>query len=345
MAENCADEVLIAETGGHSSRRHRRGREVKKRGLWPASSRLIVMLAHWITKVRHQWSWRSRSAFKLQASNLTGPSALAEPYNKAERKGNPSDMPRDHADAGSSDGKGQKQKYRMAPPPAVIIRSRITALSCALMSLFDDIVLRSSTSFRSRFFSVPLNYAAPAAEDKIMIAIRILLGSTGASGHASLLRTGPIIGANFDEKFDIASWAPHGVNISTSHLVCLLHFVTSKPLTTSLRDVNPTNPHRDLYALNHDSEDLAFNDADDPTFNKFLRTHDVCACPAACGALPRRGRAVGVGAIYVAMFSEISDRVVLDGVVYAPEQYSSLVERGKSAGKSANGVWLLGVSS
>ncbi|KAJ7080085.1 hypothetical protein C8R43DRAFT_1143160 [Mycena crocata] len=45
-----------------------------------------------------------------------------------------------------------------------------------------------------------------------------------------------------------------------------------------------------------------------------------------------------LGAMYVAMFPKQSERIVLDGVVYAPDQYTSLVDHGLSAGKSTNGV-------
>ncbi|KAJ7720861.1 TAP-like protein-domain-containing protein [Mycena maculata] len=229
-----------------------------------------------------------------------------------------------------------------------------------------------NSTFYCSFFAVPLDYATPSSEDKTVIAMRMYpatvsgserLGSIftnpggpGGSGHSGLLRTGPLLSNIFEGKFDIVSWDPRGVNMTTPRISC-----------------HPTNFHRELYALSHDSGDLDFNGADIATLNKSLLTTSARAklltemCRDAVGDtllrsvttvnvardLEEMRKAVGggglhywgfsygttLGATYVAMFPEHSDKVVLDGVVYAPEQYTSLVDHGLSAGKSTNGVF------
>ncbi|KAJ7453146.1 Alpha/Beta hydrolase protein [Mycena latifolia] len=229
-----------------------------------------------------------------------------------------------------------------------------------------------NSTFYCTFFEVPLDYDAPSAEDKTVIAMRMFpatvpnserLGSIftnpggpGGSGHASLLKTGPLLSNIFEGKFDIVSWDPRGVNMTMPRVSC-----------------HPTNLHRELYALSHDSGDLDFNDADTATLNKSLLTTNSRAelltglCRDAVGDkilrsvttvnvardLEEMRQAVGdsglhywgfsygttLGATYVAMFPEHAERVILDGVVYAPEQYTSLVDHGLSAGKSTNGVF------
>ncbi|KAJ7926165.1 TAP-like protein-domain-containing protein [Mycena leptocephala] len=165
-------------------------------------------------------------------------------------------------------------------------------------------------------------------------------GGPGGSGHSGLLRTGPLL----------------RVNLTTPRISC-----------------HPTNLHRELYSLAHDSGDLDFNGADIATLNKSLLVTSSRAelltglCRDAVGDnvlrsvttvnvardLEEMRKAVGdgglhywgfsygttLGATYVAMFPEHSERVVLDGVVYAPEQYTSLVDHGLSAGTSTNGVF------
>ncbi|KAJ7438206.1 Alpha/Beta hydrolase protein [Mycena galericulata] len=229
-----------------------------------------------------------------------------------------------------------------------------------------------NSTFYCSFFTVPLDYVAPRSDGKTVIAMRMFpatvsaserLGSIftnpggpGGSGHAGLLKMGPLLSNIFEGKFDIVSWDPRGVNMTTPRISC-----------------HPTNFHRELYSLSHDSGDLDFNDADIATLNKSLLTTSARAnlltelCRDAVGDtilrsvttvnvardLEEMRKAVGdgglhywgfsygttLGATYVAMFPEHSERIILDGVVYAPEQYTSIVDHGISAGKSTNGVF------
>ncbi|KAJ6563646.1 Alpha/Beta hydrolase protein [Mycena vulgaris] len=229
-----------------------------------------------------------------------------------------------------------------------------------------------NSTFYCSYFTVPLDYAVPSSPDKTVIAMRMFpatvpnserLGSIftnpggpGGSGHSGLLRTGPLLSSIFEGKFDIVSWDPRGVNMTTPRISC-----------------HQTNLHRELYSLSHDSGDLDFKDADMATLNKSLLATNSRAqlltglCRDAVGDkilrsvttvnvardLEEMRKAVGdgglhywgfsygttLGATYVAMFPEHSERVVLDGVVFAPEQYTSLVDHGLSAGKSTSGVF------
>ncbi|KAJ6480788.1 Alpha/Beta hydrolase protein [Mycena vitilis] len=227
-----------------------------------------------------------------------------------------------------------------------------------------------NSTFYCSFFPVPLDYDAPCAEEKTIIAMRMFPatnserigslftnpGGPGGSGHAGLLKTGPLLSNIFDGKFDIVSWDPRGINMTTPRVSC-----------------HPTSLHRELYSLSHDSGDLDFNDADIATLNRSLLSTSSRAelltqlCRDAVGDkilrsvttvnvardMEQMRKAVGdsglhywgfsygttLGATYVAMFPEHSERVILDGVVFAPEQYTSLVGHGLSAGKYTNEVF------
>ncbi|KAJ7197492.1 hypothetical protein C8J57DRAFT_1418178 [Mycena rebaudengoi] len=247
--------------------------------------------------------------------------------------------------------------------PNILIRSNST---------LQWVACPDNSTFYCSFFSVPLDYSTPSDEDKTAIAMRMYpstapktarLGSIftnpggpGGSGHASLLKTGPLLSAIFEGKFDIISWDPRGVNMTTPRISC-----------------HPTHLHRELYSLAHESGDLDFQDSSLEILNKTLLTLSARAqlltdiCRDAVGdKIPRSVTTVNVardleemrkavgdgglhywgfsygttlGATYAAMFPEQSEKVVLDGVVYAPEQYTSLVDHGLSAGKSTNGVF------
>ncbi|KAJ7186421.1 hypothetical protein C8R46DRAFT_1184442 [Mycena filopes] len=228
-----------------------------------------------------------------------------------------------------------------------------------------------NSTFYCSYFTVPLDYAEPEAEAKTVIAMRMFPatvtaservgsiftnpGGPGGSGHGGLLRTGPLLSEIFEGKFDIVSWDPRGVNMTTPRVSC-----------------HPTHLHRELYSLSHDSGDLDFHDAGVDALNHTLLTASSRAelltgmCRDAVGDkilrsvttvnvardLEEMRKAVGdgglhywgfsygttLGATYVAMFPESAERVILDGVVYAPEQYTSMVDHGLSAGKCTNGV-------
>ncbi|KAJ7080072.1 Alpha/Beta hydrolase protein [Mycena crocata] len=281
----------------------------------------------------------------------------------------------------------QKKPLSSRPPIIVLLAFILVALWNISHTLHPrdrspDILLRQestlqwtacpdNSTFYCTFFAVPLGYDAPSSGDETVIAMRMFpatvsnsdrLGSIftnpggpGGSGHSGLLKTGPLLSTIFDGRFDIVSWDPRGVNMTTPRISC-----------------HATNLHRELYTLSHENGDLDFNDVDAATLNKSLLATSSRAellteiCRGAVGDkvlrsvttvnvardLEEMRKAVGdgglhywgfsygttLGATYVAMFPEQSERVVLDGVVYAPEQYSSLVDHGLSAGKSTNGV-------
>ncbi|KAJ7813867.1 alpha/beta hydrolase fold-domain-containing protein [Mycena olivaceomarginata] len=236
---------------------------------------------------------------------------------------------------------------------------RCSPTSDAVSSAPRSILIRENATIHF-FFAVPLDYDAPSAEDKTVIAMRMFpatvpsaerLGSLftnpggpGGSGHSGLLSKGPLLSDIFEGRFDIVSWDPRGITNATA-----VSFARSR--------CHPTNLHRELHSLVHESNVLDFNDADlltelcrDAVGDKILRSvttvnvaRDLDQMRKAVGddGLHYWGFSYGttLGATYVAMFPEHSERVVLDGVVYAPEQYTSLLEHGLSAGKYTNGVF------
>ncbi|KAJ6501879.1 Alpha/Beta hydrolase protein [Mycena sanguinolenta] len=176
-------------------------------------------------------------------------------------------------------------------------------------------------------------------------------GGPGTSGHATLLKTGRAGSALFGGKFDIVSWDPRGVNMSTPRVSC-----------------HPTELRRQLFALGHQSADLDLYDMGDSAANLTLLAASARSelltelCRDAVGDrvlrsvttvnvamdLEEMRKAIGegnlrywgfsygttLGATYAAMFPENVERMVLDGVVHAPEQYSSLLEHAMSSGDS-----------
>ncbi|KAJ7154178.1 hypothetical protein C8R46DRAFT_1227785 [Mycena filopes] len=227
------------------------------------------------------------------------------------------------------------------------------------------------TSFLCSFLDVPLDYSDEASEDYATLAIRLYPatvppsqrlgtiftnpGGPGSSGHALLLKTGPALSTIFHGKFDIVSWDPRGVNMSTPRISC-----------------HPTELHRQLFSLQHNNNNGDM-DFDTSTPNITLLTASARAelltelCRFNVGDkvlrsvttvnvardLEQLRKAIGegdllywgfsygttLGATYAAMFPEHVQRMVLDGVVYTPEQYSSLLEHGMSSGDSTSKVF------
>ncbi|KAJ7319325.1 Alpha/Beta hydrolase protein [Mycena albidolilacea] len=181
-------------------------------------------------------------------------------------------------------------------------------------------------------------------------------GGPGASGHATLLKTGRAESALFQGKFDIVSWDTRGVNMSTPRISC-----------------HSTDLRRQLFSLGHQSGGLDFYDMDGPAVNTTLLTASARAelltelCRDAVGDrvlrsvttvnvardLEEMRKAIGeqyllywgfsygttLGATYAALFPEKVHRMVLDGVVWAPEHYTSLLEHGLSSGDSTTKVF------
>ncbi|KAJ6526211.1 TAP-like protein-domain-containing protein [Mycena vulgaris] len=232
-------------------------------------------------------------------------------------------------------------------------------------------------SFFCAFLLVPLDYsngtgvAQVSTEDRATIAMRVYPatvptsqrlgtiftnpGGPGTSGHATLLKTGPPLSAIFEGKFDIVSWDPRGVNMSMPRISC-----------------HPTQLRRQMFALSHDSGDLGFDGLPvvaanqtllmasararlltalcrDAVSDKMLRSVttinvardlDEMRKAVGDGGLRYWGFSYGttLGATYAAMFPENLERMILDGVVYAPEQ-SSLLEHGISSGASTSKVF------
>ncbi|KAJ7029410.1 Alpha/Beta hydrolase protein [Mycena alexandri] len=224
--------------------------------------------------------------------------------------------------------------------------------------------------FSCSFLRVPLDYGTTG--DYATLAMRMYPatvppsqrlgtiftnpGGPGTSGHAILLKTGPSLSAIFHGKFDIISWDPRGINMSTPRISC-----------------HPTELHRQLFSLSHNSGDLDFYNLPVSTANITLFTAAARAelltqlCRDAVSDkvlrsvttvnvardLEQMRRAIGegdliywgfsygttLGATYAAMFPENVGRMVLDGVVYAPEQYSSLLDHGLSSGDSTSEVF------
>ncbi|KAJ7137961.1 Alpha/Beta hydrolase protein [Mycena epipterygia] len=222
------------------------------------------------------------------------------------------------------------------------------------------------------FFAVPLDYSnLTGVQDRAIIAMRMYPatvppsqrlgtiftnpGGPGTSGHA-LIKTGPSLSVIFHGKFDIVSWDPRGVNMSTPRISC-----------------HSTELQRQLFALGHESGDLDLNGLPVSAANRTLLTASARArlltdlCRGTIGDkvlrsvttvnvardLEEMRKAVGdgglhfwgfsygttLGATYAAMFPENVERMVLDGVVYTPEQYTSLLEHGMSSGDSTRKVF------
>ncbi|KAJ7453101.1 Alpha/Beta hydrolase protein [Mycena latifolia] len=228
-------------------------------------------------------------------------------------------------------------------------------------------------SYFCAFLPVPLEYSnrTEATEDRAILALRLYPatvpptqrlgtiftnpGGPGTSGHGTLIKTGAPMSAIFGGKFDIVSWDPRGVNMSTPRISC-----------------HPTDLHRQLFALSHESGDLDLYGLPDTAANQTLLTASARArlltelCRDAVGDkvlrsvttvnvardLEEMRKVIGegglrywgfsygttLGATYVAMFPENVERMILDGVVYAPEQYTSLLNHGMSSGVSTRKV-------
>ncbi|KAJ7058129.1 hypothetical protein C8F01DRAFT_1371567 [Mycena amicta] len=227
-----------------------------------------------------------------------------------------------------------------------------------------------NSTFYCTFFPVPLDYDVQDNADKAVLALRMYPatvpleerlgtimtnpGGPGGSGHRSLLNTGPLVSNIFEGKFDILGWDPRGINLTTPKVSC-----------------HPTNLNRELYNLGDELGD--FNSAPTANHNQTLLVAAARAelftelCRSAVGDKVLRSvttvnvardmeeirKALGegglnywgfsygttLGATYVAMFPDQAERVILDGVVYAPEQYTSVYDHGMSAGVSTNGVF------
>ncbi|KAJ7289246.1 Alpha/Beta hydrolase protein [Mycena rebaudengoi] len=228
------------------------------------------------------------------------------------------------------------------------------------------------SSFRCSFFTVPLDYSNPTAEDSSVIAIRMLPatvpdserlgtiftnpGGPGTSGHSFLVRSGPALSVIFEGKYDIISWDPRGVNMSTARISC-----------------HSTNLERQLFSLSHTNGDLNHRDLSISGANTTLLIASAHAelladvCRDALGDkvirsvttvnvardLEEMRKAVGegglrywgfsygttLGATYAAMFPEQAERLILDGVVFAPEQYTSFLAHGISSGDATSEVF------
>ncbi|KAJ7772887.1 TAP-like protein-domain-containing protein [Mycena maculata] len=229
-----------------------------------------------------------------------------------------------------------------------------------------------NSSFFCAFLTVPLDYSNRTTEDTAIIAMRMYPatvppsqrlgtiltnpGGPGTSGHATLLKTGPSLSVIFHGKFDLVSWDPRGVNMSLPRISC-----------------HPTDLHRQLFGLGHNSGDLDLDNLPvsaanitllraaararlltelcrDAVGDKVLRSvttvngvRDLEEMRKVVGegALIYWGFSYGttLGATYAAMFPHHVGRMVLDGVVYTPEQYGSLFEHGISSGDSTGKVF------
>ncbi|KAJ7706820.1 hypothetical protein B0H17DRAFT_1034569 [Mycena rosella] len=132
-----------------------------------------------------------------------------------------------------------------------------------------QIATRSSVpSFRCPS-SIPTEPEYLSTEDRAVLALRLYPatvppsqrlrtiftnpGGPGASGHATLLKTGPSLSTIFGGKFDIIGWDPRGVNMSTRRISC-----------------HPTEFHRQLFALGHEGGDLDFYGLSNDAANRTL---------------------------------------------------------------------------
>ncbi|KAJ6622149.1 TAP-like protein-domain-containing protein [Mycena sp. CBHHK59/15] len=228
-----------------------------------------------------------------------------------------------------------------------------------------------NSTFFCSFLTVPLDYSNPTAPDNSVVAIRLYPasvshserlgtiftnpGGPGTSGHATLLKNGPSLSAIFEGKFDIVGWDPRGVNMTTPRISC-----------------HSTELRRQLFLLSHESGDLGLNGLLASTANRTLMIAsarsqlltDLCrdvvgdkvlrsvTTVNVARDLEQMRKAVGedgmfywgfsygttLGATYAAMFPQHAKRIILDGVVFAPEQYTSLFEHGLSSADSTSQV-------
>ncbi|KAF7337822.1 hypothetical protein MVEN_02005100 [Mycena venus] len=229
---------------------------------------------------------------------------------------------------------------------------------CAFLEVpLDYDSSRTSVQLHPQHATLALRmYPATAPASQRLGTIFVNPGGPGTSGHATLLKTGRSGSALFRGKFDIVSWDPRGVNMSTPRISC-----------------HATDLRRQLFLLSHQNRDPDFYDMVGPVPNMTLLAASARSelltelCRETVGDrvlrsvttinvardLEEMRKAVGegdlrywgfsygttLGATYAAMFPENVLRMVLDGVVYAPEHYNSLLEHGMSSGDSTTKVF------
>ncbi|KZT62531.1 alpha/beta-hydrolase [Calocera cornea HHB12733] len=92
------------------------------------------------------------------------------------------------------------------------------------------------TEFDCAYFSVPMDYTDPQPSEHVSLALRrwpatapkkdykgtlfINPGGPGGSGTASVVNQGPLLGKILKGRYDIMSWDPRGVNMTTPPIDC-----------------------------------------------------------------------------------------------------------------------------
>ncbi|KZO95359.1 alpha/beta-hydrolase [Calocera viscosa TUFC12733] len=92
------------------------------------------------------------------------------------------------------------------------------------------------TEFDCAYFAVPLDYSDPQPDEQVSLALRrypatalkkdymgtlfINPGGPGGSGTASVVNQGPVLSKILKGRYDIMSWDPRGVNMTTPSLDC-----------------------------------------------------------------------------------------------------------------------------
>ncbi|EJT99587.1 alpha/beta-hydrolase [Dacryopinax primogenitus] len=244
------------------------------------------------------------------------------------------------------------------------------------------------TEFDCAFFSVPLSYATPVPDERVSLALRRYPatapkdqylgtlftnpGGPGGSGTAYLVERGPALSKILSGRYDILSWDPRGVNMTTPPLGCYTtDFAEFLQEFKQTQLGLPMSPH---YTLANDTLSPGAAAAQAGADEWYLRTdayyqatvsscakngnskilsavstahvvQDIRSMLFALGeedvGLNYWGFSYGtiLGATFSAMFPELLHRVLLDGVSDSVTYTRDMYTWGKSGMNDTHLVW------